>query len=187
MSARSARCAVVVRASAEESRRAVLGSLLAGVAAISAAPAAMALDLVDQRDARARGFDIIYEARELTLPQGVRDGLTQARGDVALTKARVAESTKRINGALGQVIEKAYWTEAREELRRQVGTLSFDLNTLAAQLPKESRKEAKALQKTFASEVAALDFAIRKKDPVKAAKELQDTKDALAAVLAKLG
>jgi photosystem II oxygen-evolving enhancer protein 3 len=177
---------VVVRAASEaSSRRAALGGLLAGVAALAAGPA-LALDLVDQRDARARGFDIIYEARELTLPQSERDGLDQARGDLAATRKRVEQSQAQINGELSGFVGKAYWTEAREQLRRQVGTLRFDLNTLAAQLPKDQRKAAKDLQAAFVSEVSALDFAIRKKDPVKAAKELQDTKDALAAVIAAL-
>jgi len=40
-------------------------------------------------------------------------------------------------------------TEAREELRRQVGTLRFDLNSLAAPLAKDERKAALALRKDF--------------------------------------
>lgn len=185
VAARTARCAVVVRASAEESRRAVLGGLLAGVAALSASNA-NAMDLIDDRKAREKGFDIIYEARDLDLPQSTRDGLDQARGDVALTKKRIAESVRRIESELEPVIQKAYWTEAREQLRRQVGTLRFDINSLSAQLPKPARKEAEALKKAFQSEVAELDFAIRKKDKASALKELADTKAALSAVLAKV-
>lgn len=70
--------AVVVRASAEESRRAVLGGLLAGVAALTAS-SAQAMDLIDDRKAKANGFDIIYEARDLDLTQAQRDGLAQVR------------------------------------------------------------------------------------------------------------
>lgn len=69
-----ARSAVVARA--EVDRRA----LLAGAAALSAAvaaPAANAVDLIDDRGARAKGFDIIYEARDLDLPQAQRDGLSR--------------------------------------------------------------------------------------------------------------
>jgi hypothetical protein len=40
-------------------------------------------------------------------------------------------------------------TEAREELRRQVGTLRFDLNTLASTKGKEAKKETMALRKDF--------------------------------------
>jgi len=177
---------VVVRASAEESRRAVLGGLIAGVAALTAT-SATAMDLIDDRKARAKGFDIIYEARDLDLPQNVRDGLSQVREDVSLTKKRLAESQKRIETDLEPFIQKSYWTEAREQLRRQVGTLSFDINTLSAQLPKGARKEAEALKKSFNSEVNDLDFALRKKDQTKALKELSDTKSSLSALLSKLG
>ena len=44
-------------------------------------------------------------------------------------------------------------TKAKEELRLQIGTLRFDLDVLAAQLPKEERKKAKALSNTFFKKV----------------------------------
>ena len=44
-------------------------------------------------------------------------------------------------------------TEAREELRRQVGTLRFDLNTLASIKPKDEKKKALALRKEFIAQV----------------------------------
>ena len=184
---RAARCAVVVRASSEESRRAILGGFIAGVAALTTASNATAMDLIDDRKARANGFDIIYEARDLDLPQNVRDGLDQARTDLVFAKQRAAESQRRIETDLEPVIQKAYWTEAREQLRRQVGTLSFDLNSLSAQLAKPARKEVEALKKTFNAEVNDLDFALRKKDKATALKELADAKAALSAVIAKLG
>lgn len=46
-------------------------------------------------------------------------------------------------------------TEAREELRRQVGTLRFDLSSLAAGLDKPKRKEAARLQKDFFNKVSS--------------------------------
>jgi hypothetical protein len=49
---------MVVRASGEESRRAVLGGMLAGVVALTAG-SAQALDLIDDRAARSKGFDIM--------------------------------------------------------------------------------------------------------------------------------
>lgn len=159
--------------------------MMAGVAALTAS-SATAMDLIDDRKVRAKGFDIIYEARDLDLPQSVRDGLTQARSDVSATKKRISESQRRIEADLEPFIQKAYWTEAREQLRRQVGTLRFDINTLSAQLSKDSRKEAEALKKAFVSEVSDLDFALRKKNKATALKELADTKAALDAVLAKL-
>jgi photosystem II oxygen-evolving enhancer protein 3 len=57
---------VAVSASAE-GRRAVLGGLLAGVIAI--APAAQAVDILDATKVRDAGFDLIYQARDLDLPQ----------------------------------------------------------------------------------------------------------------------
>ncbi len=44
-------------------------------------------------------------------------------------------------------------TEAREQLRRQVGTLRFDLNALAESKPKADKKKALALKKEFIANV----------------------------------
>jgi hypothetical protein len=58
----------------------VLAGFVAAGAALLAAPKAQAVtpvDLFDDRKARNTGFDLIYEARDLDLPQSVRDGLTQ--------------------------------------------------------------------------------------------------------------
>lgn len=49
-------------------------------------------------------------------------------------------------------------TEAREELRRQVGTLRFDLNTLASTKGKEAKKEALAARKEFIRAVSDNTF-----------------------------
>ena len=54
--------------------------MLAGFAALAGlavAKTANAVDIKDARKVRDQGFDLIYEARELELPQSVRDGLTQ--------------------------------------------------------------------------------------------------------------
>ncbi len=56
----------------------MLGGLLAAAGLVAARPAA-AIDVFDDRKARDNGFDIIYEARDLDLPQSTRDGMTQAR------------------------------------------------------------------------------------------------------------
>jgi photosystem II oxygen-evolving enhancer protein 3 len=48
-----------------------------GVASLAVVRSANAIDIVDDRKAKSTGFDIIYEARELDLPQDVRDGLAQ--------------------------------------------------------------------------------------------------------------
>lgn len=184
-SVRPARSAVVVRA-AQESRRAVLGGLLAGAVFTVAnqASAVSDVNVFDDRKVRDTGFDLIYEARDLDLPQATRDGLSQARGSIEATKKRVKEAESRIDSELAGYVSKAYWTEAREELRRQVGTLRFDLNTLAsAKGDKASRKAALDLKKNFFAKVEALDYAIRSKDKTKATSALDATKSSLDSVL----
>jgi hypothetical protein len=44
-------------------------------------------------------------------------------------------------------------TEARNELRRAVGDLRLDLNTLASAKPKEEKKKAMELRKDFIAKV----------------------------------
>merc|ERR1719230_358159 len=80
----------------------------AGLAHEKAAFAVTPVDLKDDRAAKKSGYDITYEARDLDLPQNVRDGFTQARGSTVETKKRVAESVKRIEGVLAD-IKIAYW------------------------------------------------------------------------------
>ena len=48
-----------------------------GFASLAVTASANAIDIQDERKVRERGFDLIYEARELDLPQAVRDGLVQ--------------------------------------------------------------------------------------------------------------
>jgi photosystem II oxygen-evolving enhancer protein 3 len=114
--------------------------------------------------AKSTGFDLIYEARDLDLPQNVRDGLTQARSSVEATKKRVSESKRRITNEVRNLVERAYWNEAREALRLQVGTLRFDLNTLTDTKTISARKTIRATQKRFFTEIERVDFAIREKD-----------------------
>ena len=88
------------------------------------------------------------------------------------------------DSAIAPSVNKAYWTEAREELRRQVGTLRFDLNALAsAKAGKEDKKKALALSKDFLAAVEDLDLALRKKDKASAAAKLQVAQAKLDAVL----
>merc|ERR1711988_1208846 len=136
---------------------------LATINLLSTVSAVTPVDLKDDRKAKAMGLDLIYEARDLDLPQGVRDGLTQARSSVDDTKKRVEESKKRIKTEVLPFIEKAYWTEAKEALRLQVGTLRFDLNTLAETKSKNEKKAALSAKKQFFSDIEKVDFAIREK------------------------
>jgi photosystem II oxygen-evolving enhancer protein 3 len=181
----------------------VLGSFLAGAVvtfsgAANAASGATPVDIIDDRKAKATGYELIYEARDLDIPQAARDGMTQARSDLEATKRAVKEAEKRIDTLILPSIKKNYWcavwhllcagdtagigirpagrvqrtngrastipspvpfyvlfcrTEAREELRRQVGTLRFDLNALASAKTKDAKKEAIALKKEFIAKV----------------------------------
>jgi len=188
-SATSRRSAVVVRASAEQGRRAVLSGFV-GAALLAGAGAAKAVtpvDLFDDRKVKSTGFDLIYEARDLSLTQAQRDGLVQARSSVDETKKRVKQSEQRIDSQLEPFVSKAYWTEAREELRRQVGTLRFDLNTLAsAKGGKAEKKQGLALSKGFIAAVEDLDLSLRKKDKAAALTKLETAKAKLDEALAYL-
>merc|ERR1719152_479635 len=142
---------IIKGAHATVNRRA-LATLVTGFAAVISSPKTVALtpvDLKDDRKAKSTGFDVIYEARDLDLPQNVRDGLTQARGSVDDTVKRIKESKKRITQDVLPFIKKAYWTQAKEALRGQVGTLRFDLNTLAETKPKSEKKAILAAKKVF--------------------------------------
>lgn len=90
----------------------VLAGFVAAGAALVAAGSAQAvtsIDLFDDRKVKDTGYDLIYEARDLDLDQNVREGFTQARGDLAATKKRIKESEARIDTAVAPSIEKAYW------------------------------------------------------------------------------
>jgi len=180
---------VVVHASAD--RRAVLSGFLAGAAALSLSPQAQAInetpiDIKDFRDQRNKGFDIIYEARDLDLDQDTRDGLSQARKDLNFTKQRVKESEKRIDENLEGLIKKNYWPAARSELRGLVGTLRFDLTALAETKPKEEKKKAFAAKKEFFAKVEDLDFQLRVKNEAKAMDKLNILKSSLDEVLSQI-
>lgn len=176
------RAAPVVRASAEESRRAVLGGLVAGVSLVASKAALAAptsITLFDDRKAIDTGFDIIYNARDLDLPQSTRDGFDQARASITDTKARIAEAAKRISSVKSD-IEKSYWTHGREELRLQVGTLRFDLDTVINS--SGDKKAGQAAKKAFFAKVDELDFALRSKNQEKAFAALASTEAALASL-----
>merc|ERR1712054_182814 len=163
--------------------------LVAGLAYVTLTTQTLAVtpvDLKDDRSAKSTGFDLIYEARDLDLPQNVRDGLTQARTSVDDTKKRVVESKKRITGEVLPYIEKAYWTEAKEALRLQVGTLRFDLNTLAETKTKAGKKTALEAKKQFFNDIEKVDFAIREKKMEAAIKAYGTAVASLDSVLAQV-
>jgi len=145
-------------------------AVAATAAAAMAANPAMAVSDVETFDFRniKSGYDIIYEARDLDLPQGTRDGLDQAR-DSATAKARIAESASRLD-SIGTAIDKQYWVNGREELRRFLGTLRFDINTLAATSPPATSKKLLAAKKEMFESIDKMDFAMRTKNQAAAVK-----------------
>lgn len=89
----------------------VIGGFLGAAALVASgvANAATPINIIDDRKARDTGFDIIYEARDLDIPQNEREGFTQARADLEGTRKRVLEAENRIDTALDLPISKAYW------------------------------------------------------------------------------
>jgi len=136
--------------------------------------AATAPDIIDDRKAKANGFDIIYEARDLSLDQDTRDGMTQAREGLKDTKVRVADAEKKLTEA-GTFVDKKYWTEGRNVLRRLVGTLRFDLAALADTKSGADKKAAIKANKEFFSDLESLDLAMYKKNPVAGKKAYEKT------------
>jgi len=169
-------------------RRELLNAAAFAVAAsfAGAASAATPVDIKDDRKARSTGFDLIYEARDTDLDQATRDGLTQARSSIKDTQARVAGIKNIMAKEMPPLIKKAYWTQAKEKLRLQVGTLRFDLNTLAAAKPKSEKKTALAANKAFIVSAEKLDFAIRQKSMVNAEKAYAETMSSFDAALKTL-
>merc|ERR1712061_922394 len=118
---------------ANAERREMMTCLALGLGAVAGknAFAVTGVDIKDDRGAVKKGFDIIYEARELDLPQNQRDGLSQFRESGDATKKRLAESGDRLKKDVLVSINKNYWTAASNELRRQMGTMRFDLRNLS--------------------------------------------------------
>jgi len=165
--ARNTTHAVVVRATHNETtstRRQMFG-LLGGAAFLGVARNANAgaIDLIDDKT---KGLDfknnISDQARNYDIDNKVRRGLEQASSDKAFTIKRVNESKDRLEKDVLTYVSAASWYAAKQELRRQLGTMSFDMNTLVA--ASGDKQKGAALKKDFFTSVDSLDFAIRKKD-----------------------
>lgn len=181
----ASRSAVVVRASVE-SRRAVLSGFLAGAAALTLSGNAKAVNLMEIKDDRKvkEAVEVSYQARDQDLPISVRDGLAQARQKLEDVKKRAKASEAVLDSNVEPLVKKNYWILARDELRVELGTLRFDLNTLAEAKPKDEKKAALALKKDFIAKVEALDYALRTKNEASALDKLAAAQAALDKVLA---
>ena len=111
--------------------------------------------IVDIRGVKKTGWDYIDEARDGDLTQAQRDGSAQARGDLDVTKKRIAESKSRIETVVAGQIANGEWIQGQAELRRQLGTLRFDVDTVAG--------KRRANPELFTA-IDELDFAMRSKD-----------------------
>jgi len=175
--------------SQKQGRREMMNGLagaFAGAVVPKAAFAVSPVDIKDDRKAVAKGYDIIYEARDLDIDQRIRDGMTQSRESTDFTKKRIAESVKRISTEILPNIEKQYWWEAGEQLRRQAGTLRFDLNTLADAKAGQEKKVALAARKTLLTDIEKLDLAIKRKDETVAVKQFGVVADSLNGMMKAL-
>jgi photosystem II oxygen-evolving enhancer protein 3 len=163
--AKASKASVVVKASASDNKSKAASLLVAGMVALNASPALALnmIELTDQRVTNKEGLQLIYEARDLNIAETTRqDGASRfafQKLTTAQTAARAKESISRLDQDMATYVNKAYWTQARNELRRQVGTMRFDINNLV-----ENKGSGKEDAKAFYKNVEKLDFAIRQKD-----------------------
>jgi len=106
---------------------------------------------------------LLQQARDLNINESTKgDGASRfalQKLSTEQTAARAKEATARLSGEVSEYVNKKYWTQAGNALRRAVYTLRFDVNNLVAEKGGDA-DAAKDLYKTIES----LDFAIRSKD-----------------------
>ena len=102
------------------------------------------IELQDKRVTNKEGLQLIYEARDLNIAESTRqDGPSRfafQKLNSNQTKARATESLNRINKDVPEYVEKAYWSQAGMELRRQLNTMRFDINNLVDEKGATGRK-----------------------------------------------
>ncbi|GMH36422.1 hypothetical protein BSKO_04290 [Bryopsis sp. KO-2023] len=162
VAAPSARRTLVVKASAQADRRKVLGGLAAGAALFPAAAAlAVKSIIVDDSRSEKGALDRVYEAFDGDADIRTRRGELQYRSSLSDTKARVQESRNALKDVVNG-LEKGYWTESQNQLRRQTGYLRYDLDNLVNSA--SNPDEAKQVKRDFLAQVDQLDLAIRYKN-----------------------
>jgi len=182
--AKAAKAPVCVRATAQEDISKAVSLCAAGAVALSASPALAlnAIELTDKRAENLNGLQLIYEARDLELDQKPRsDGASRfsfQKLSTEQTAARASESVARLNKDVSVYVDKKYWTQAGNEIRRQVGTLRYDINNLV-----ESKNGDSKVAKDFYKTLESLDFAIRQKDQSAAKTYLGEVQSKADAIL----
>merc|ERR1712060_160836 len=138
------------------SRRQMMGKLAGGAVATP-------ISLIDDKD---KSLDykknIADIAGNVEIDNKIRNGTKAAAEDKDFTIKRVQEGKKRLEGDVKTFVDKQFWYDAKQELRRQLGYMSVDMNTLIA--TSSDKKAATSLKKEFFTSIDNLDFAIRKKD-----------------------
>lgn len=106
---------------------------------------------------------LLQQARDLNINQSTRgEGASRfalQKLSTEQTAARAKEAAARLSGEVSEYVNKKYWTQAGNALRRAVYTLRFDVNNLVA----EKGGDADAAKDLFKT-IESLDFAIRSKD-----------------------
>mmetsp|Transcript_6419 Transcript_6419/g.22085 ORF Transcript_6419/g.22085 Transcript_6419/m.22085 type:complete len:205 (+) Transcript_6419:156-770(+) len=156
---------VHAQAAESSSRRQVMGQL-AGVAALFAGAARANAEPINLIDDKTKNLDyknnIADQARDVDIDNSIRTGRAQARADKAFVVKRVEEGKNRLEKDVKDFVSKAYWYDAKQELRRQLGYMSLDMDTLIA--ASGDKKKGLSMKKDFFTAVDNLDFAIRQKN-----------------------
>lgn len=138
----------------------MLGAVLLGSALIPSQAFAKIYDIEVFNDKSAKkALDVLDDARDGTLPQDFRAGLTQAKEDIPGTKKRLVAQRDLIRSEVGAALKKDYWWEASAALRREVGTMRGDISYVADTLPRAQKRQALLLKKTLVEKIDAFDVA----------------------------
>jgi len=121
----------------------------------------------------------IYDTRGQELTESPRQGeasrFALASTDYESTKKRTQESLKRMKNQVPKLIESESWALANAELRRQMGTLKYDMNDLAKNKGLKPAKSNKAVYKALDT----LDYNVRQKNKDKALKLVKEAEEAI--------
>merc|ERR1711916_401327 len=82
------------------------------------------------------------QARDVDIDNSIRTGRAQARADKAFVVKRVEEGKNRLEKDVKDFVSKAYWYDAKQELRRQLGYMSLDMDTLIAASGDKKKRDA---------------------------------------------
>lgn len=179
------RASLCVHASADSSRRQVLGGVAAGLALLPAAAATAASKIrIDNHTSSQDAMDRFVQAADFDEDIRVRRGETQFRTSLDATKARVAESKKRLTSVIDD-LKAERWTASRNELRLQTGYLRFDLDVLTDAA--SDKGKVGSANDVLVGNIEKLDLALVDKDMDRSVAAYDDMIDSLDAFMASVG